>query len=253
MESGVRNLERQIAAIIRKLARDAVKHGYSVPPAETEEEQQPAFTRVVTPKGLHKYLGNPRYAESKVVKEARPGLAYGLAWTEMGGTLLPVEVALLEGKGELILTGNLGDVMKESGRTALSFIQAHYRSFKLTLDALNKTDIHIHVPEGAIPKDGPSAGITLTAAILSAFTGKSLRQPIAMTGEVTLTGRLLPVGGIKEKVLAAYRNSIPKVLLPEENRKDTSELPKEVTSSIDFIFTGSVKEALTVLFAPQGR
>jgi ATP-dependent Lon protease len=280
MESGVRNLERQIATIIRKLARDAVKQGYSVPAAATEEEgqsrpegpvpavveegQQPAeeekaegakttFTRVVTPKGLHKYLGNPRYAEKKVVKEARPGLAYGLAWTEMGGTLLPVEVALLEGKGELILTGNLGDVMKESGRTALSFIQAHYRSFKLTLDALQKTDIHIHVPEGAIPKDGPSAGITLTAAILSAFTGKSLRQPIAMTGEVTLTGRLLPVGGIKEKVLAAYRHSISRVLLPEENRKDTSELPKEVTSSIDFIFTGSVKEALTVLFAPQDR
>ena len=257
MESGVRNLERQIAAIIRKLAREAVKNGYS-PPAERRPDEadetaaqtgaeKPPFTRVVTPKGLNKYLGNPKYAKNKIIQESRPGLAYGLAWTEMGGTLLPVEVALLEGKGELILTGNLGDVMKESGRTALSFIQAHYRSFKVTLDAIKNTDIHIHVPEGAIPKDGPSAGITLTAAVLSAFTGRPLRQSIAMTGEVTLTGRLLPVGGIKEKVLAAYRNDISTVLLPEENRKDTDELPKEVLSSIDFIFTGSVKEALYTL------
>ena len=242
MESGVRNLERQIATVIRKLARSAVKEGYAA------ENQEKKFAKVVTEKSLESYLGNPKFIEDRIVKEMRPGLAYGLAWTELGGTTLPVEVALLEGKGELILTGSLGDVMKESARTALSFIQAHYRSFKLQKENLQKLNIHIHVPEGAIPKDGPSAGITLTAALLSALTGESLKPMHAMTGEMTLTGRVLQVGGIKEKVLAAYRNKISTVVLPETNRKDIKELPKEVFDEIEFIFTDSVKDALLHLF-----
>ena len=242
MESGVRNLEREIATVIRKLARNAVKEGYA------EGGKERIFSKVVTEKSLESYLGNPKYIEDRLVKEMRPGLAYGLAWTELGGTTLPVEVALLEGSGELILTGSLGDVMKESARTALSFIQAHYRSFKLQKESLQNLNIHVHVPEGAIPKDGPSAGITLTAALLSALSGEPLKPMLAMTGEITLTGRILQVGGIKEKVLAAYRNKISRIILPETNRKDTKELPKEVFDEIEFIFTGSIQEALRHLF-----
>ncbi len=242
MESGVRNLEREIATVIRKLARSAVKEGYA------EGGKERTFSKVVTEKSLESYLGNPKYIEDRLVKDMRPGLAYGLAWTELGGTTLPVEVALLEGSGELILTGSLGDVMKESARTALSFIQAHYRSFKLQRESLQNLNIHIHVPEGAIPKDGPSAGITLTAALLSALSGEPLKPMHAMTGEITLTGRILQVGGIKEKVLAAYRNKISRIILPETNRKDTKELPKEVFDEIEFIFTGSIQEALRHLF-----
>lgn len=242
MESGVRNLERQIATVIRKLARQAVKEGY----AENSGEKH--FAKSVTQKSLESYLGNPKFIENRIVKEMRPGLAYGLAWTELGGTTLPVEVALLEGAGDLILTGSLGDVMKESARTALSYIQAHYRSFALQKESLQNLNIHIHVPEGAIPKDGPSAGITLTAALLSALQGEPLKSMHAMTGEITLTGRMLQVGGIKEKVLAAYRNKISTVLLPENNRKDIKELPKEVFDEINFIFTNSIKEAILHLF-----
>ena len=249
MESGVRELERQIAAIIRKVAREAVKQGYTRDLSEEERAEKGPFQTRITPKSLKDYLGKRKHLENKIHKEVRPGLAYGLAWTEVGGTLLPVEVAILDGKGELILTGSLGDVMKESARTALSFIQAHYRAFGLERDRVMNANIHVHVPEGAIPKDGPSAGITLTAAILSALKGVNLKSGYAMTGEVTLTGRLLPVGGIKEKLLAAHRNSIKTVLMPEENRKDIEDLPKEVVSAMDFFFTDTVKDALLELFS----
>ncbi|MFP4564200.1 MAG: endopeptidase La [Spirochaetia bacterium] len=248
MESGVRELERQIATIIRKVARDAVKQGYTRDLTDEQRVEKGVFKARITPKSLKDYLGKRKHLENKVHNEVRPGLAYGLAWTEVGGTLLPVEVALLDGKGELILTGSLGDVMKESARTALSFIQAHYRAFGLERERVMNANIHIHVPEGAIPKDGPSAGITLTAAILSALKGVSLKTGYAMTGEITLTGRLLPVGGIKEKLLAAHRNSIKTVLMPEENRKDIEDLPKEVVSTMNFFFTDTVKDALLELF-----
>jgi ATP-dependent Lon protease len=244
MESGVRNLEREIATVIRKIARKAIKEGY---PKE-EQAEKSRFTAVITEKGLKNYLGNERFHENAVSKDARPGMAYGLAWTEMGGMLLPVEVSLLEGKGELILTGNLGDVMKESARIALSFLRSQYQAFHINADFQHDTDIHIHVPEGAIPKDGPSAGITLTAAMLSAISGITVLPGYAMTGEITLTGRLLPIGGVKEKILAAYRNNITHVIMPEKNEKDTQELPKEVLSSITFIFFDTIKEALVSLF-----
>lgn len=256
MESGVRNLEREIAGIIRKIARQAVKEGKrpSVEPeapaeADTSEASNDNdFKVVVTEKSLKKFLGPPSFEDDLVYHNSSPGLAHGLAWTEMGGRILPVEVSLLPGDGKLILTGSLGDVMKESAQIALSFLRAHTKHFSLPEDFQQERDIHIHVPQGAIPKDGPSAGITLTAAMLSALLAKPVRRCTAMTGEITLTGKILAIGGVKEKVLAAYRNKIDTVLMPEGNRKDTEELPKEVKNMLTFIFSGSVLEALEKLF-----
>ena len=315
MESGVRNLERQIAAVIRKIARSAVKKGYrptpqlqevvpespqtespSVPEdsgstparlpengdahedAHNSENGQPAageqpaaegaakgetrpievnelhgkplseFSAAVTENNLKKHLGPPQFEQDLVYRSVRPGLAHGLAWTELGGKLLPVEASLLPGEGKLILTGSLGDVMKESAQLSLSFIRAYAETFGIDPDFQKKKDIHIHVPQGAIPKDGPSAGITIPAAMLSALLETPIRNCTAMTGEITLTGRLLAIGGVKEKVLAAYRNNLERVLLPEDNRKDTEELPKEVTGRIEFLFASTVREALLTLF-----
>ncbi|TFG60453.1 MAG: endopeptidase La, partial [Spirochaetales bacterium] len=231
MESGVRNLEREIAAIIRKIARKAVKQGYtsdSLQKTAPEGGPENQFTCVVTAGAVPKYLGAEKFQENKVLSDMRPGLAYGLAWTELGGALLTVEAAPLAGSGQLILTGNLGDVMKESAKIALSFIRTYYNRLGLHADFMKDRDLHIHVPEGAIPKDGPSAGITLVTALLSALAGAPMLPGIAMTGEITLTGRLLPVGGIKEKMLAAFRNKLKTVILPADNRKDTEELPAEV-------------------------
>jgi ATP-dependent Lon protease len=266
MESGVRNLEREIASVIRKVAREAVRKGFKPtehPDADSAEGEgegagqgagqeivvdTEAFGATITEKKIEKYLGKKKFQDDLVYRDNKPGLSHGLAWTETGGTLLPIEVAILEGMGDLILTGNLGDVMKESARTALSFIRAHYRRFNLNADFQKGVDIHIHVPEGAIPKDGPSAGITIAAALLSAFTGTPVAPGFAMTGEITLTGRLLAIGGIKEKVLAAHRNKMLKVLMPEANKKDMDELPREVKSQIEFVFADSALDALLQLF-----
>ena len=239
MESGVRNLERQIAAILRKTAREALTKGVAL---------DAGYKRVITARSLKKLLGKEIHQDDLVYKEQRPGLVHGLAWTELGGTLLPVEAALIEGKGELTLTGSLGDVMKESARTALSFIRSSYETFGLKKNFYEEKSIHIHVPEGAIPKDGPSAGITITAALLSIFKNKPVRKSTAMTGEITLTGRILPIGGLKEKTLAAYRNKMTDVLLPEGNRKDYDELPSEVTTALDFHFVSTAEEAYNFLF-----
>ncbi len=287
MESGVRNLEREIAQIVRKLAREAVRKGYArKTPAPLKQEQdtqgnpssqgepapqeavwgnqptsnqdessieptRPPFRVVLTAKNIRRYLGNPKHRRDILYKGTRPGLAYGLAWTELGGTILPVEAVVFDGKGELLLTGSLGDVMKESALTAFSFLKSTATHFKLSPQFYKDKDVHIHIPEGAIPKDGPSAGITITTALLSAFSGQCVNPGIAMTGEITLTGKLLPIGGVKEKVLAAHRNRIPKVLLPEENRKDIDEIPKEVVSSLEFIFVDTILEALRALFPSE--
>jgi ATP-dependent Lon protease len=299
MESGVRSLERQIATILRKLARRAVRKGL-VPPAappapampEAAPEAQapetptvlpaapeppvapPAFRVVVTSRRVAAYLGAEQFQEKTLFSQPKPGLVYGLAWTENGGTLLPVEVALLEGgSGELILTGSLGEVMKESAQTALSFLRANASSFRLaggpqpgtagsagtagtagsagTTSFPRDRDIHIHVPEGSIPKDGPSAGVAITAALLSAVSGFSVHAGHAMTGEITLTGRVLAIGGVKEKVLAAHRNRFSHVLLPEGNRKDVEELPREVARSIRFLYVETIQEALAALFPAE--
>ncbi len=247
MEAGVRNLEREIANILRKIARKAVKSGIN---EETSTKTGKQFRIQITAKSLKKYLGKEIFHETMFCKDTKPGLAYGLAWTEAGGMMLAVEVAILEGKGELLLTGSLGDVMKESAQTALSFIRAHAGEFDIAGDFTRDKDIHVHVPEGAIPKDGPSAGITITSALLSAVTGIPLKPGYTMTGEVTLTGRILPIGGVKEKVLAAHRNKMNHLLMPELNRKDIEELPKEVLTSIDFVFADSIMDALDELFPP---
>lgn len=242
MESGVRNLEREIAAVIRKIARKAVSKGLN------ENSTEP-FKITVTAKSLKSYLGNPRFDDDIIYKKNKKGLVYGLAWTELGGKILPIEASLLKGTGKLILTGSLGDVMKESAQIALSFIREHSDDFKLEPDFHESLDIHVHVPQGAIPKDGPSAGITLTAAMISALTEQIVRPGMAMTGEITLTGRILPIGGVKEKVLAAYRNKMNAVILPEENRRDTEELPAEVLKELTFYYADSIQAALKILFS----
>ncbi|MBN2511061.1 MAG: endopeptidase La [Spirochaetales bacterium] len=243
MESGVRNLEREVSSIIRKIARQAVKDGFT----EIEKRSEP-FAMTVDENSLSGYLGKEKFVKDLRYKEMKPGLAHGLAWTEMGGTLLPVEVASFSGSGELILTGSLGDVMKESARTALSFLKANRACLGLPQDFQKEIDIHIHVPEGAIPKDGPSAGITLTAALYSLFKKTPLLQGFAMTGEITLTGRILPIGGVKEKVLAAYRNEMTDVILPEQNKKDLEDIPEEVQEKTRFHFLSSAIEGLKLLF-----
>ncbi|TVR62002.1 MAG: endopeptidase La [Spirochaetaceae bacterium] len=263
MESGVRNLERQIATVIRKIAREAVEKGYSAPtpqpvdspdpdaPAPTADAPAPperAFRRVITAKTAERYLGKKSHRRELLYPESRTGLANGLAWTENGGTVLPVEASVFDGTGELILTGSLGDVMKESARTAYSFIRAHSHRFHLSQTFYQGRDLHIHVPEGAIPKDGPSAGITLVAALLSTLAGIRVQEGFAMTGEITLTGRVLPVGGIKEKILAAHRKKIQAVLLPKANTPDVEELPAEITAEIRFEFADNVLDALAILF-----
>jgi ATP-dependent Lon protease len=244
MESGVRNLEREIATVIRKSAREAVKQGFSL----EEKRKDEIFSVQITPKKIRSFLGQPRYQRNELYKERHPGIVLGLAWTEMGGTLLPVEVGVFEGSGELILTGSLGDVMKESARAALSYLRTHAGELNLDSGFSRERDIHIHVPEGAIPKDGPSAGITLISAILSAFSGNLVREGIAMTGEITLTGLILPIGGLKEKVLAAYRHDMKEVLLPEGNRKDALDLPREVTNRLKLRYASTIREALGILF-----
>ncbi|MFP4302817.1 MAG: endopeptidase La [Spirochaetaceae bacterium] len=239
MESGVRNLEREISGVIRKLARKA---------SAAEKIDVEGFKKQVTPKLVKQSLGNPKYERSLLYAEPRVGLANGLAWTEMGGMLLPIETVLYKGKGELILTGNLGEVMKESARTALSYLRSCREYFSSEIPSLASRDIHIHVPEGAIPKDGPSAGITLVISILSALVGEVPRGDFAMTGEITLTGRVLPVGGIKEKCLAAHRHNVGNILLPGVNRKDADELPREVAKQLQLHYADTVLEALQLLF-----
>jgi len=246
MESGVRGLEREVSHVMRKLAQEAVRKGLS-----SEAEGLANWKTVLTGKRVAQLLGRRRREEDAVCREPRIGVAYGLAWTESGGTILPVEALVFEGEDSLILTGNLGDVMKESARAALSFIRSHAADFRLTESDFRKRVVHVHVPEGAIPKDGPSAGVTLIASMLSAFIGKSPEPDRAMTGEITLTGRVLAIGGVKEKVLAAHRNKIGTVILPEGNRRDLEDVPAEVRDTMHFLFASSVTQALEALF-PSG-
>ncbi|GHV81000.1 Lon protease [Spirochaetia bacterium] len=219
MESGVRSLEREIARCIRRIARYAVEKGYG-----SGEKALETFTRTVRRGDLEKLLGRREYKNDVVFKEARVGVCYGLAWTETGGAMLPVETSSFEGSGELIMTGNLGDVMKESARIALSYLRSVQEDYEFKVTDIGKTDFHIHVPEGAIPKDGPSAGIALAASLLSTLCGIAPKPAIAMTGELTLTGRVLPIGGLKEKLLAAIRNGMERVILPADNKEDWDEL-----------------------------
>ena len=231
-EAGVRNLERKIAAVCRKTAHRIVNGD--------------AKTAKVTAKNLHKYLGKVIYLEDDVSLEAATGICTGLAWTRVGGELLKVEVVACKGKGHLVLTGQLGDVMKESAQAGYTYIRSRAEELGLDKDFYETTDIHIHLPEGAIPKDGPSAGITMVTAMVSALTGRKVKKDIAMTGEITLSGRVLPVGGIKEKFLAAHRYGVKTIIMPAKNQQDLDELPKNVREKMHFIPVKHMDEVLKI-------
>ena len=221
LEAGVRNLERKIDAVCRKVA---------VRVAEGDD------TAVkVTAENIEEFLGAKRYEGDKPLDGDEVGAATGLAWTAVGGTTLTIEVSAMHGKGDILLTGKLGDVMKESARAAITYIRSNSQSYGLENEIFENTDIHVHVPEGATPKDGPSAGITMATAILSAFTKKPVKKSVAMTGEITLRGKVLPIGGLKEKALAAYRIGVKDVIIPADNRKDLEEIPENIRSKLNFI------------------
>jgi ATP-dependent Lon protease len=244
MESGVRNLEREIARCVRRIAREAVNKEYG----KITDKPIETFKKNVRRENLEKLLGRRKYKKDVVFKEARIGVSYGLAWTETGGTMLPVESIRFVGNGENIITGNLGDVMKESARIALSYLRSVQERYRFLVKDIGKTDFHIHVPEGAIPKDGPSAGITLAASILSTLCKTPPKPGIAMTGELTLTGRILPIGGLKEKLLAAIRNGMEEVLLPENNREDWGELDGDIKKALDVHFVENADDAFDLIF-----
>ncbi len=229
-ESGVRGLERQIGSVIRKAAANIVEHKKDVVK--------------ITPANLNKYLGMVRYKYDKINQRNEIGVVTGLAWTSVGGDTLFIEVSVMPGTGKLELTGQLGDVMKESARAGLSYIRSRCEEFKIDKDFTKTIDIHIHVPEGATPKDGPSAGITMTTAMISALTKTPVYRDLAMTGEITLRGRVLPIGGLKEKVLAANRAGIKKIIIPIENEKDIEEIPQNVRKNIEFVLASNMEDVL---------
>ena len=224
-ESGVRNLEREIAAVTRKLAVKYING----------DKQAKSFK--VNKKDVESYLGTPRYHDDVMNVEDEVGLATGLAWTSVGGATLNIEVSLVaDGKGEIKLTGSLGDVMKESCLAALTVIRSRAEEYGIDADKFTKYDLHIHVPEGATPKDGPSAGITIATAILSAMSGRKVSRNVAMTGEITLRGKVLAIGGLKEKSLAAFRSGVRTIIIPSENKKDVADLPAEVKENMKIVY-----------------
>jgi ATP-dependent Lon protease len=240
-ESGVRNLEREIAKICRKVVKEIALAG---PKATTRKKGAKTPAVQVTSKNLDKYSGVRRYDYGRAEEQNEIGLVTGLAWTEVGGELLQIEVALVPGKGGVTLTGQLGDVMKESASAALSVVRARTERLGIELDFLQKHDVHLHVPEGATPKDGPSAGIAMVTALVSTLTKNPVHANVAMTGEITLRGRVLPIGGLKEKLLAALRGGITTVIIPEENRKDLADIPANVTEGLKIVPVRWIDEVL---------
>lgn len=238
-EAGVRNLEREIANLCRKVAK------------RIAEGATKKFA--VTTRNLHKYLGVPKYLPEEEMEKDETGVATGLAWTEAGGDIIYIEATTMKGKGSLTLTGQLGDVMKESAHAALSYVRSRAKGLGINDDIFARTDMHIHVPAGAIPKDGPSAGITMATSIASALTGRPVYKSIAMTGEVTLRGRVLPIGGLKEKTLAAKRVGIKRVIMPSRNRKDLEDIPKYIKKDMEFIFADTMDDVLKVALKPDKR
>ncbi|MBE0501479.1 MAG: endopeptidase La [Desulfuromonadales bacterium] len=230
-EAGLRNLEREIGSVCRKVARKFASGAI-------------ASVRV-TPKMLEKLLGPIRFLPDEDRKNNEVGLVNGLAWTEVGGELLQVEAHVMQGKGQLLLTGHLGEIMKESAQAALSYARAHAEQLSIPADFFERTDVHIHVPAGAIPKDGPSAGVTMATALVSALTGRYVRKDVAMTGEITLRGKVLPIGGLKEKVLAAVQAQITTLIVPERNRKDLEEIPAHLRKKIEFIFVDRIDQVFS--------
>src|SRR6188472_2594479 len=235
-EAGVRNLEREIASICRKVARKVVVEGKS-------------FSMEITAAKVTEYLGVPRFRQSLAEEKHEIGVATGLAWTEVGGEILTIEATLMPGKGKLTLTGKLGDVMQESAQAAMSYVRSKADEFRIPKNFNRTTDVHIHIPEGAIPKDGPSAGITLATTLVSLLTHVPVRKDVAMTGEITLRGKVLPIGGVKEKVLAAHRIGINNIILPKDNEKDLADIPKNVLDTLGIYMVETMDEVLKIALA----
>jgi ATP-dependent Lon protease len=231
-EAGVRNLERTVASVFRKIARDRLK------------TNQKSKKYKVTAKSVLKFLGTPKYRYGLAEDRDEVGLVTGLAWTSVGGELLQIETTLMHGTGKMIVTGKLGDVMQESAQAALSYVRSRAMRLGLQPDFYQKLDIHVHVPEGAIPKDGPSAGITMATALVSAILKLPVRHEIAMTGEITLRGRILPIGGLTEKLLAAKRGHIKTVLVPKENERNLKDVPANIRRSLEIHCVDNVDEVL---------
>ncbi len=237
-ESGVRGLEKQISKLLRKLAKEKVELA----------EKGKNFKKNITENSVSKYLGIETNRQRKLIKNAEIGRATGLAWTSVGGEVLTIEAIALKGKGDIVLTGKLGEVMQESAKIGVSYVKKHASRYGLNEEDFAKTDIHIHVPEGAVPKDGPSAGITIATAVLSALSGKKVRGDVSMTGEITLRGNVLAIGGLKEKTLASHRNGIYEVILPKENKKDVNELPELIKRTIKFDYVETLEDVFNVVF-----
>jgi ATP-dependent Lon protease len=231
-EAGVRNLEREISSVCRKLAREVLK-----------ERDRSEFK--VSEKSIPKYLGPYRFRQEQVEEKDQIGMVTGLAWTQVGGELLFIETLIMAGKGKLTVTGKLGDVMQESAQAALSYVRSRADNLMIEDEFYKKYDIHIHIPEGAIPKDGPSAGITMCTSLVSALTKRKVYRDIAMTGEITLRGRVLPIGGLKEKIIAAHRGGIKKILIPTENEKDLKDVPKTISKQLEIVTVEHMDEVLT--------
>jgi ATP-dependent Lon protease len=231
-EAGVRNLEREISSVCRKLAREVLK-----------ERDRSEFK--VSEKSIPKYLGPFRFRQEQVEEKDQIGMVTGLAWTQVGGELLFIETLIMPGKGKLTVTGKLGDVMQESAQAALSYVRSRADNLMIEDEFYKKYDIHIHIPEGAIPKDGPSAGITMCTSLVSALTKRKVHRDIAMTGEITLRGRVLPIGGLKEKIIAAHRGGIKKILIPKENEKDLKDVPKTISKQLEIVTVEHMDEVLT--------
>jgi ATP-dependent Lon protease len=232
-EAGVRNLEREIGNVCRKVARKVVKEGLE-------------FSVTLTPETLSEFLGVIKFRDTLASEKSEVGLVNGLAWTEVGGSILNTEVTIVDGKGKLTTTGKLGDVMQESAQAAMSYVRSRARQLGLPRDFYRNVDIHLHVPEGAIPKDGPSAGITIATAIASALSKIPVRRDIAMTGEITLRGKVLPIGGLKEKLLAAHRAGIFEIILPKDNEKDLPDVPENLRNQLKLHFADTMDEVLPI-------
>jgi ATP-dependent Lon protease len=235
-EAGVRNLEREVANVCRKIARMVA------------EEKR--FTRRITPDRVEELLGPPRFGQEELPEVDEIGVATGVAWTAVGGDILFIEVNLMPGKGNLKLTGKLGDVMQESAHAALSYLRSQSDVLGIEPEIFEKTDVHIHVPEGAVPKDGPSAGVTIATALISAFTKRPIYREVSMTGEITLRGRVLPVGGIREKALAARRAGVKTFILPKKNESDLQSIPEKLREDMHFVLVERMNEVLSEALRP---
>ena len=231
----MRNLEREIGRLCRKTAR-----------LKSEKKR---YSKTLNKSAVEKFLGPPQFFFAEAERKDEVGVATAIAWTENGGDIMPVEVLIMEGKGSLQVTGQIGDVMQESAQAALSYLKSRVDALAIDPEVFEQLDIHIHIPEGAIPKDGPSAGITIATALISAFTERPVKKEIGMTGEITLRGNILPIGGVREKILAAHRAGLKVVLLPEKNTKDLIEVPKKVREDLQLIFVKHMDEVIQVALA----